>query len=200
MLPLIYIVADAAQPLLGILDGSEVHAGGKGTPPDIVHTAFHMSLLPSCTCIAETEMETVESTHAEQCLRGLFPVRLQNDSHFHVVIHHRMRHTMYVMEEITMRLHKGQIVLVAEEVSPSSLAMTQGEYSHRKCHGLAAYAQLDLPPVKLAFLARLVVLLDKDILGLMRLFRLALLDVLADTGVADVETFLYQSAVDVLFS
>ena len=71
---------------------------------------------------------------------------------------------MYVMEEITVRLHKGQIVLVAEEISPSSLAVTQGKYSHRKRHGLAAYAQLDLTPVKLTLLSWLIILFDEDVL------------------------------------
>ena len=88
---------------------------------------------------------------------------------------------MHVVEEVTVRFHEGQIVLMTEEVCPAALAVAQGKDGHRKRHGLAAYTQLDLAPVKLALLARLVVLLDEHILGLFRLLLLAFLDVLANT-------------------
>ena len=61
---LVDIVAYAAQPLLRTLDGVKVHTGSKGTPPDVVHTTFHMSLLPSCTGIAEAVSEAIECAHA----------------------------------------------------------------------------------------------------------------------------------------
>ena len=76
------------------------------------------------------------------------------------------RHAMHVMEEITMRLHEGEVVLMAEKVGPASLAVTQGKHSHRKRNGFPAYAEFDLAPVKLALFSRLIILLDKNILSL----------------------------------
>ena len=71
------------------------------------------------------------------------------------------------MEEIAVRLHKGQVVLMAEKVCPAPLAVTQGKHGHRKSHRLASYAQLDLSPVKLTLLSWLVVLLDEYVLRLL---------------------------------
>ena len=187
-----------AEPLLRILNGVKVHTACEGASTHKVHTALHMSLLPACTGITEAVSEAIEGAHAQERLRGLLPVRFQNDGHLHVVIHHRMRHAMHVVEEVTVRLHEGQIVLMAEEVCPAALTVTQGKDGHRKRHGLAAYTQLDLTPVKLALLTRLIVLLDEHILGLPRLLLLAFLDVLADTGVADGEALFHQRKMDVL--
>ena len=192
------VVADAAQPLLGALDGVEVDARGEGASSDKVHAALHMPLLPACTGIAETVREAVEGLHAQQRLRGLLAVRPEDDGHLHVVVHHHMGYTVHVVEEVAVRLHEGQVVLMAEEVGPAALAVAQGKDGHREGDLLARYAQLDLAPVKLALLAGLVVLLDEHILGLAPLLRLALLDVLAHARIADAEALLYQGAVDVL--
>ena len=105
---------------------------------------------------------------------------------------------MHVVEEIAVRLHEGQVVLMAEEVGPAALAVAQGKDGHREGDLLARYAQLDLAPVKLALLAGLIILLDEHILGLATLLRFALLDVLAHARIADAEAFLYQGTMDVL--
>ena len=98
----INIVAYAAQPQLCTLDGVKVHTGSKGTSPDVVHTTLHMSLLPSCTGISKTVSETIESTHTQPCLGRFLSVRLEDDGHLHVIVYHRARNPMHVMEEITV--------------------------------------------------------------------------------------------------
>ena len=102
------------------------------------------------------------------------------------------------MEEVAVRLHESQVVLMTEEVGPAALAVAQGKDGHREGDLLTRYAQLDLTPVKLTLLAGIVVLLDEHILGLTPLLRLALLDVLAHARIADAEALLYQGTVDVL--
>ena len=105
---------------------------------------------------------------------------------------------MHVVEEVAVGLHEGEVVLVAEQVCPASLAVAQREHRHGERDGLPAYAQLDLAPVELALLAGLVPLLDEHFLGLLRPLGLAPLYVLAHARVADVEAFLQQDAVYVL--
>ena len=51
------------------------------------------------------------------------------------------------------------------ELKSTRRVVAQGKDGHRKRHGLAAYTKLDLAPVKLALLTRLVVLLDEQIRG-----------------------------------
>jgi hypothetical protein len=46
-----------------------------------------------------------------------------------VVIHHCMKHAMYVMKDVTLRFHKDQIILVAKQADPSSFTLTSDEYS-----------------------------------------------------------------------
>ena len=194
----VYAVAYPAQPDLCILDGCEVHTCGKGPSPDIVHAAFHMSFLPTRACVAEAVVKPVESTHAEQRLCRFLAVRLQYDGHLHVIIHHRMGYTVHVVEEVTVRLHEGQVVLMAEQVCPAPLTVAQGKHGHRKSHWLASDTQLDLSPVKLTLLARLVILPDEDFLGLLGLLCLAALYILANTGITDIEALLYQGTMYVL--
>ena len=54
---------------------------------------------------------------------GLLAARLQDDGHLHVVVHHGVRHPVHVVEEVAVRLHEGQVVLVAEQVCPPPLAV-----------------------------------------------------------------------------
>ena len=61
-----------------------------------------MSLLPSCTCIAKAVSENIECTHTQQCLGGFLSVRLEDDGHRHVIVYHRARNPMHVMEEVTV--------------------------------------------------------------------------------------------------
>ena len=175
------VVADAFEPALCILYGIEINACGKGTSTHIVNTALHVSLLPSSPGIAEAPVEAIEGVHAKEGLRRLLVVRLEYDSHLHVVIYHSMRDSVHIMEEIAMGLHEGKIVLMTEQVGPSALAMTEGKDCHGKGDRLAVYAQLYLTPVKLTLLPWLIVLFYKDILLLLRLLLFALLYVLAHT-------------------
>ena len=111
--------------------------------------------------------EAVEGLHAQQRLGGLLAIGLEDDGHLHVVVHHRVGHAVHVVEEVAVRLHEGQVVLVPEQVGPAPLAVAQREHSHGEGDRLPRDAQLDLAPVELALLAGLVPLLDEDILRLL---------------------------------
>ena len=115
-----------------------------------------MPLLPSGTRVAETEVEHIVRPQAVQRLGGSLFVRSHEllDGHTHIVVNHRVRHSLYLPEKVAVRLHERQRVLTREQPCPAHIAMTGGEHSHIQLAKHTAYGDFHLAPVELAFLPR----------------------------------------------
>jgi len=109
------IPAYTLKPLLGRFDRIKIYTCREGSSAHVIHTALNMPILPSCSCIAESVVKTIEFMHTEQCVCRFLAIRLQYDCYFHIVIYHSMRHTMYVIPYIGWGLFAVDMAMCLSE-------------------------------------------------------------------------------------
>lgn len=114
-----------------------------------------MSLLPPGTRVAEAETEHIVGRQTVQSLGRSLLIGAHEllDSHTHIVIDHSVWNTLYLPEEIAVRLHEGQRVLAREQPCPAQIAMTGGEHGQIQFAEYAPYGDPDFAPVELTLLS-----------------------------------------------
>ena len=151
----VHLPAYRVEMCLGVGQRRIMAGQRKGLAAHIFPRPFHMSLLPPGTRVAEAVVEHVVGRQKVQSLgRGLLiGAHELLDSHTHIVIDHSAWNTLYLTEEIAVRLHEGQRVLTRKQPRPAQIAMAGGEHGQIKFTEHAPYGDLDLAPVELTLLS-----------------------------------------------
>ncbi|WP_159461378.1 hypothetical protein [Dysgonomonas massiliensis] len=120
--------------------------------------------------IPSTIAEYVAVNQAKQGIGRLFLCTHELfDSHPHIIIDHHIGNAMYLGEEVTVRFHEGQRILMTKEPGITSITVAEGKDSHIQSLELPSKIKLNFAPVELTSFSRRIITPNKSLTALILL-------------------------------